>query len=60
MKRLIVLLITGWLLVPPALAYDETLAKTYEQFFASFDEQQVPKAMHLIPPDKLVTAMKKG
>jgi len=60
MKRLVVLMITGWLLVPPALAYDEALAKTYEQFFASFDEQQVPKAMHLIPPDKLVAAMKKG
>jgi rhodanese-related sulfurtransferase len=58
MKRLFVLLVLGLLVVPPALAYDEALAKTYEQFFASFDEQQVPKAMHLIPPDKLVTAIK--
>lgn len=60
MKRLFALLVLGLLVVPPALAYDEALAKTYEQFFASFDEQQVPKAMHLIPPDKLVTAIKNG
>ena len=60
MKRLFALLVFGLLVVPPALAYDEALAKTYEQFFASFEEQQVPKAMHLIPPDKLVTAIKNG
>ena len=60
MKRLFALLVLGLLVVPPALSYDEELAKTYEQFFASFDEQQVPKAMHLIPPDKLVTAIKNG
>jgi hypothetical protein len=32
----------------PALAYDESLAKTYEGFFASFEEKQVPKALYLI------------
>jgi rhodanese-related sulfurtransferase len=60
MKRLVVLLVVAAFVSPSAFAYDETLAKTYEQFFASFEEQQVPKAMHLIPPEKLVEAMKKG
>jgi rhodanese-related sulfurtransferase len=60
MKRLVALLIAGSLVAPPALAYDEALAKTYERFFASFEEKQVPKAMHLIPPEKLITAIKNG
>ncbi|KAA6185819.1 rhodanese-like domain-containing protein [Thiohalocapsa marina] len=58
LKRMLGLFIAGCLLIPPALAYDEGMAKTYEQFFAGFHEQQVPKAMHLIPPDKLVAAIK--
>ena len=60
MKRLFVLLVVGLLVVPPALAYDEALAKTYEQFFSTFEENQVPKAMHLIPPDKLLAEIKSG
>ncbi|UHD17929.1 rhodanese-like domain-containing protein [Thiocapsa bogorovii] len=60
MKRLFAVLILGVLLVPSALAYDEVLAKNYELFFSTFEESQVPKAMHLIPPDKLVTAIKNG
>jgi rhodanese-related sulfurtransferase len=60
MKRLIAVLVLGALVVPPALAYDEALAKNYELFFSTFEENQVPKAMHLIPPDKLVAAIKAG
>lgn len=45
---------------PQVLAYDEALAETYQRFFASFEEQDVPKAMHLIPPNKLVDAIKQG
>jgi rhodanese-related sulfurtransferase len=48
------------LVCAPAMAYDQALAKTYEQFFASFEEKAVPKALHLIPADKLMEAIKKG
>jgi len=40
--------------------YDESLAKTYEQFFASFEEKDVPTALHLLPPEKVVDAIKNG
>lgn len=60
MKRYVVVLLVAFLLSGTTLAYDETLAKTYEQFFASFEEKQVPKALHLIPPEKVVDAIKKG
>jgi hypothetical protein len=43
-----------------ALAYDESLAKTYEQFFASLEEQKLAKALHLLPPEKVVEAIKNG
>jgi rhodanese-related sulfurtransferase len=42
------------------MAYDEALAKTYELFFASFEEKEVPRALHLIPAEKLAEAIKKG
>ena len=60
MKKSIFILLVAVLFAGSAFAYDETLARTYEGFFASFEEQQVPKALHLIPPEKVVEAIKKG
>jgi rhodanese-related sulfurtransferase len=60
MKKCIFLLLVAFLFSGTALAYDEALAKTYEQFFASFEETQVPKALHLLPPEKVVEAINKG
>jgi len=60
MRKYVIGVLVAILFAGPAFAYDETLAKTYEQFFASFEERQVPKALHLIPPEKLVEAIKKG
>ena len=60
MKKYVVVLLIAVLFSGPALAYDEALARTYEGFFASFEEKQVPKALHLIPPEKVVDAIKKG
>jgi rhodanese-related sulfurtransferase len=60
MKRIFVVLSLAIVSASPALAYDEGLARTYEKFFATFAEQEVPAAMHLIPPDKLLAAIKSG
>jgi rhodanese-related sulfurtransferase len=38
---------------------NESLARTYEQFFASFEERKVQEALHLLPPEKVVEAIKK-
>lgn len=38
---------------------NEALAKTYEQFFAAFEEQKVQDALHLLPPEKVVESIKK-
>jgi rhodanese-related sulfurtransferase len=59
-KRALIVMLGVCLLPAPAIAYDEALAKTYEQFFASFEEEQVPKALHLLPPEKVVEAIKQG
>jgi len=61
-------LTTAWFLVliaaaavgGPAGAYDAGLAKTYEQFFASFEEQQTAKALRFMTPEQIVEAIKKG
>ena len=56
MKKFVFLMLAAFLVSGTALAYDESLAKTYEQFFAPFEEKQVVKALHLLPPDKVVEA----
>jgi len=38
---------------------NESLARMYEQFFASFEEQKVQEALHLLPPEKVIEAIKK-
>lgn len=55
-----VLLIAAAIAGRSAAAYDEGLATTYEQFFASFDEQQTAKALHLMTPQQIMEAIKKG
>jgi rhodanese-related sulfurtransferase len=60
MKKTIVLLLVAFLSSATAWAYDGTLARTYEQFFSSFEEKQVPKALHFVTPEKVVEAIKKG
>ena len=60
LMRFILALLVGAALSVPAMAYDEALAKTYEQFFSSFEEKAVPKALHAIPPEQVVDAIKKG
>ena len=60
MKKCVFLMIVAFLFSGAAQAYDESLAKTYEQFFASFEEKQVAKALHLLPPEKVLEAIKKG
>ena len=60
MKKCIFVLLVAVLFSGPVFAYDESLARTYEGFFSSFEEKQVPKALHLIPPEKVVDAIKKG
>lgn len=37
----------------------ESLARMYEQFFAAFEEQKVQEALHLLPPEKVIEAIKK-
>jgi len=44
----------------PAGGFDAGLAKTYEQFFASFEEQQTAKALHFMKAEQIVEAIKKG
>jgi rhodanese-related sulfurtransferase len=60
MKKCVLLMLVAFLYTGAALAYDEALAKTYEQFFASFEEKRVAKALHILPPDKVIAAIKKG
>jgi rhodanese-related sulfurtransferase len=60
MKRTMLALVAAMLCAGPALGYDQDLAAVYEDFFASFDEQAVPKALHLMPAEKVVDAIKKG
>jgi rhodanese-related sulfurtransferase len=46
--------------VAPATAYDEALAATYEKFFATFAEQDVAKALHFMPVEKIVEKINRG
>jgi rhodanese-related sulfurtransferase len=37
---------------------NERLARTYEEFFAAFEERKVQEALHLLPPEKVIEAIK--
>jgi rhodanese-related sulfurtransferase len=61
MKRIpSILCIAATLFAAPAFAYDEGLAESYGAFFGSFHEQQVPKALHQMTPEKIMEAIKRG
>ncbi len=47
------------IMVAPTLAYDKKLAKVYQDFFSTFDEKMVPKALHRIPVEELTEMIKK-
>jgi rhodanese-related sulfurtransferase len=38
---------------------NKSLARMYEQFFATFEEQKVQEALHLLPPEKVIEVIKK-
>jgi rhodanese-related sulfurtransferase len=59
-KGCIFLLIGIFLFSWTALAYDESLAKSYEQFFAFFEEKQGAKALPPLLPELVGEAIKKG
>ncbi|MDH4285481.1 MAG: rhodanese-like domain-containing protein [Gallionellaceae bacterium] len=60
MKRsiLFVLLIQSGL--PMAWAYDEVLAKSYQQFYAPFAAADTMKALRMLPAEDFVKAVKAG
>ena len=44
----------------PAIAYDAELAKSYDTLFANCKGAQAGKALHMMEPEALVQALKKG
>jgi rhodanese-related sulfurtransferase len=60
MKRLLSVFLLVLLLVQPAAAYDREKAQALAQFLAPFAEGAVPKALGLVPPEKLLTELKEG
>lgn len=60
MSKYVVVPLIALLLGGPVMAYDAGLAQTYQHLFASFDEQQTAKALHLMTPEQIMEALKKG
>ena len=60
MKKLFLLVILSVFFVSPAFAYDQGLAKSYEQYFSPFSGKATPKAMQMIPTKAFVESLKKG
>jgi rhodanese-related sulfurtransferase len=60
MSKYVVVPLIALLLGGPVMAYDAALAQTYQHLFASFDEQQTAKALHLMTPEQIMEALKKG
>lgn len=58
MKKYFASALVVMIMTAPVLAYDNKLAKVYEDFFATFEEKMVPKAMHRIPVEKLTEMIK--
>ena len=58
MRYILALLIAT--LAFPALAYDEALAKSYQAHFADASGKGVGKALHAMPADAYIKAVKKG
>ena len=60
MSKYVVLPLIALLLGGPVMAYDAGLAQTYQRAFSPFDEQQTAKALHLMTPEQIMEALKKG
>ena len=60
MNKLFLLVILSVFFVNPAFAYDNGLAKSYEQYFSPFSGKSTPKAMQMIPTKAFVESVKKG
>jgi adenylyltransferase/sulfurtransferase len=60
MSKYVVFPLIALLLGGPVMAYDAGLAQTYQHLFASFDEQQTAKALHMMTPEQIVEALRKG
>ena len=60
MKKLFLLVILSMFFFNPAFAYDQGLAKSYEQYFSPFSGKSTPKALQMIPTKDFVESVKKG
>lgn len=60
MSKYVVFPLIALLLGGPVMAYDAGLAQTYQRAFSPFDEQQTAKALHLMTPEQIMEALKKG
>ncbi len=60
MKKLFLLVILSVFFTSPAFAYDQGLAKSYEQYFSPFSGKATPKALQMIPTKAFVESLKKG
>jgi rhodanese-related sulfurtransferase len=60
MSKYLVVPLIAFLLGGPVMAYDAGLAQTYQRAFSPFDEQQTAKALHLMTPEQIMEALKKG
>ena len=60
MKKLFLLVILSMFFFNPAFAYDQGLAKSYEQYFSPFSGKGTPKALQMIPTKDFVESVKKG
>ena len=59
MKKLFLLAILFVVFVNPAFAYDQGLAKSYEQYFNPFTGKDTAKALQMIPTKAFVESLKK-
>ena len=60
MKKLFLLVILSVFFINPSFAYDQGLAKSYEQYFSPFSGKDTPKALQMIPTKVFIESLKKG
>ncbi len=60
MNKLFLLVILSVFFVNPAYAYNQELAKSYEQYFSPFSGKATPKALQMIPTKAFIESLKKG
>ena len=60
MIKYLITTLVAMVLCSQALAYDELLAKRYEDFYSAFEEENVPLALQQIPASTVVEMIKQG